>query len=291
MASILSSNGPIEWHSFHNDFDPQILERDASKQNIKTTPFLQFDELPSFMLVAIPAAFLHEYIHSIVSFCSKHRIPIVSVAKGILKDYQKPFIQCLEEDFDFPDSLTSVLVGPSHAEEVKQDKPTQVAIASNNKFLFEPFRKKIQQTNFTVQWQNNARSLEWASALKNAYAIGSGLLDAWYTSDNLKALFVSKCYWELESYLKKFNETSEHHILGDLLVTAYSKHSRNYRLGYTLASNKKQNAHLDGLPMTPEGYFVLSNAPELPELQIFQAIRRIVLMGEDAKALHAILMR
>lgn len=291
MASILSSNGPIEWHSFHNDFDPQVLEKDASKQNIKTAPFLQFDELPNFMLVAIPAAFLHEYIHSIVSFCSKHKIPIVSVAKGILKDYQKPFIQCLEEDFDFPDSLTAVLVGPSHAEEVKQDKPTQVAIASNNKFLFEPFRKKIQQTNFTVQWQNNTRSLEWASALKNAYAIGSGLLDAWYTSDNLKALFVSKCYLELESFLKKFNDTGDHHILGDLLVTTYSKHSRNYRLGYTLASNKKHNIHLDGLQMTPEGYFVLSNAPELPELRIFQAIKRIVLMGEDAKGLHAILMQ
>ena len=34
LASILSSNGPIEWHSFHNDFDPQVLEKDASKQNI-----------------------------------------------------------------------------------------------------------------------------------------------------------------------------------------------------------------------------------------------------------------
>ena len=143
------------------------------------------------------------------------------------------------------------LSGPSFADEVINGKMTALSISSLNK------SKKIgslfKGSNIRIYFSKNLKSLEYLSILKNAYAIGAGIIDSIKLGNNAKAAYITRCISEIKKSMKflKLETNSINSLggLGDIILSCNSTKSRNYFYGYNLIKKKnlKTKKTIEGL--------------------------------------------
>ena len=111
--------------------------------------------------------------------------------------------------------------------------------------------------------------IEYSSVLKNVYAIASGICSGLKYGDNFQAVLISNAVQEMSRFLTAINpiERSVYDsvYLGDLLVTGYSKFSRNRTFGtmigkgYSVKSAQiEKNRHMHvNMPILDAVYNIL----------------------------------
>lgn len=146
------------------------------------------------------------------------------------------------------------LVGPSFAQEVNEKMPTLVNMGGNGKTqkICDLFETKY----FRVRPTNSIEALELAGALKNVYAIASGIADGLDFGINTRAKLITIAYEECRKLAGALNyeidEEARPAVLGDLVLTCSSIESRNFRFGKYLTrfsveeSLKKVNSTVEG---------------------------------------------
>lgn len=158
---------------------------------------------------------------------------IVNLSKGIEKDSGLRISEILEEEI--PSARYAVCSGPSHAEEVLLGLPTSVIIASSDIKTSEHLQDVFMRDNFRVYTGTDIVGTELGGALKNVLAIALGILDGLNYGDNVKAATITRGIHEMVRFGNKLGaETMSLYGLaglGDLIVTATSKHSRNRMAG------------------------------------------------------------
>lgn len=131
-----------------------------------------------------------------------------------------------------------ILAGPNFASEIMQDKASISTLAINN---FHQFQKIFNGENFQVQHSDDIIGVQVCSIMKNIYAIGCGIIFAAFKSDNIMAAFITKAFSELMQAIEMFggNKLTVHTAagIGDLILTCYSKTSRNHMFGERFVSN------------------------------------------------------
>jgi glycerol-3-phosphate dehydrogenase (NAD(P)+) len=151
------------------------------------------------------------------------------------------------------------LSGPSHAEEVILRKITSVVAASNNLedsiFIQEIFSNSKY---FRVYSSTDVIGSEVSGALKNIYAIASGIIDSLDFGINSKSAMITRSLVEIKKLtgaLGGLESTLNGLVgIGDLIVTCVSEYSRNYRFGFLIGSGMKADAALSEIGMAVEGY-------------------------------------
>ena len=98
---------------------------------------------------------------------------------------------------------------------------------------------------------------EVCGAIKNVYAIASGMLEGLGYGDNAKAGLISRAIMEIRQIVPMFGG-KEHTIfglsgMGDLIVTCISKHSRNFQAGYKIALGNDVDNAISSINMVVEG--------------------------------------
>ncbi|MCS7072906.1 MAG: glycerol-3-phosphate dehydrogenase, partial [Bacteroidia bacterium] len=161
-----------------------------------------------------------------------------------------------------------------HAEEVATGNPTFLTIASTNKKLAQELQIILQNHYLQVNTTADVLGVEWSSVLKNIYAILVGIAHGQGYKDNFTSILVSACLREMSSVLQfvcpEQRNILENVYLGDLLVTAYSVHSRNRRLGFLVGSGYSVMEAFDLMQMVAEGYYAVETAHKLVHEQIEQ---------------------
>ncbi|HWB60238.1 MAG TPA: NAD(P)H-dependent glycerol-3-phosphate dehydrogenase [Chthoniobacteraceae bacterium] len=185
----------------------------------------------------------------------------------------------------FPLNRVAVLSGPSHAEEVSRKMPTAVVIGSANTDVAQELQRFFSTKFFRAYTSEDVAGIELGGALKNIFAIAAGMSDGMGFGDNSKAALVTRSLAELirlGTALGGKRETFQGLSgIGDLMVTCFSRHSRNRSFGERLGRGESAADIAKSMTMVAEG------VPNT--LSAFECARRLNLETPIIDQMHAIL--
>ena len=210
---------------------------------------------------------------------------LTTAIKGLESGSGHPPQAYFESQFDVPLDAYSAILGPGHAEELAQQQLTYLTAVSNNAELRDTLKQMLSAAFVRVSASDDVQGAELAAVLKNVYAIACGIAAGLGYGDNFQSILVSAAAREMEAllaaHLPQTRNIGEAIYLGDLLVTAYSQHSRNRRLGYGVG----QGTPAEAQGMVAEGFHSVQQLVEVHayEAPIVRAVYRILHQGEAAR--------
>ena len=180
---------------------------------------------------------------------------LLSCTKGIEQGSGLRMSQVLGEFF--PENPLAVLSGPSHAEEVARKAPTAVVLGCRDHHIAKKLQRIFSTGAFRTYTSTDVAGIELGGALKNIFAIAAGVSDGIGLGDNSKAALVTRALAELIRLgvaLGGRRETFQGLSgIGDLMVTCFSRHSRNRGVGDRLGNGESPEAISASMVMIAEG--------------------------------------
>lgn len=184
---------------------------------------------------------------------------IVTAIKGIVPDENLVCSEYFHEVYDVPYSNLAVIGGPSHAEEVAMERLTYLTIGCSDLAKAQAFTKVLSSSYVKTKTSPDVLGIEYASVLKNVYAISAGICSGLKYGDNFQAVLMSNAMQEMNRFLRTINPIERSIIdsvyLGDQLVTGYSKFSRNHTFGTMIGKGYSVKSAQIEMEMIAEGYF------------------------------------
>ncbi len=248
-------------------------------------------------VAAVPTQSLRE-LTTKLALHAPEELSLCNVAKGIeISTGMRPSQIVAEK---MPRAKYSILSGPSHAEEIMTGEPAAVVVAG------PPGEAGTWQTyfmtpRFRVYTSQDITGVEIGAAVKNVIAIGTGIARAMGQGDNAVAALVTRGLAEIMRLGARMGANpltlSGLAGVGDLMVTCYSMHSRNYRLGLELGKNIPFEEAVKHLGEVAEGAYTVraltEHAEQLGvELPICRAVHKVIYGGaEPQKAMGDLLLR
>lgn len=211
-----------------------------------------------YVILVTPSAYLHKTLEPLQrSQLGKKRI-IIAV-KGIIPETMQLISDYMHTQFKVPYGSMSIISGPSHAEEIAQEKFTFLTAASSNRELAETVARFFTNRYCRTSVTDDLIGAEMAIVLKNIYAIGAGIYSGLGYGDNFIAAYMANCVKEMNSFLSQIYPNAHRNIgdsvyLGDLLVTSYSVFGRNRLFGIMIGHGLSVRVSMLEMRMVAEGY-------------------------------------
>ncbi len=224
---------------------------------------------------------------------------LVSCTKGIEFATGYRMSQILGEVF--PGRPLAVLSGPSHAEEVGRRVPTAVVAGSSDPEVAGRVQRLFSTPAFRVYTSDDVAGIELGGALKNVFALAAGMGDGLGLGDNSKAALVTRSLAELMRLGVAMGGRRETFQglsgIGDLMVTCFSRHSRNRGFGERLGRGESLAAIEASTRMVAEGVPTAHSAAacarrlgiECPVIE--QVVAILDGRQHPAKAMHELMTR
>ena len=118
---------------------------------------------------------------------------------------------------------------------------------------------KIRTDYINVGHSTDIYGIEYASVLKNIYAIAVGIAVGLGYGDNFLAVLISNGAMEMSRFMSQTYPSNRNTFasayLGDLLVTSYSQFSRNRRFGLMIGKGYSVHSAQMEMSMVAEGYY------------------------------------
>ena len=209
------------------------------------------------LLLVMPSPYFKSHLAKInVDLSNKF---IVSAVKGIVPDENLIISEYMVERYGVKPENMLVIGGPCHAEEVASDNMSYLTIGCYNLDHASAFAKCISGKAMRTITSTDVKGIEYAAVLKNVYSIASGIVHGLKIGDNLLAMLVSNAILEMERFVNHVDSTTRNICdsvyLGDLLVTSYSRHSRNHNFGSMIGRGYSVKAATMEMEQTAEGYY------------------------------------
>ncbi|MCD7884092.1 MAG: glycerol-3-phosphate cytidylyltransferase [Lachnospiraceae bacterium] len=253
------------------------------------------------VLFAVPSVFVRSTAIKVAKYIDNSQI-IVDVAKGIESETLFTMTQIIEKQMfemhRYPQIVA--LSGPTHAEEVALDLPTTVVAACQNLETAERIQNVFMNTCMRVYTNQDVLGVELCGALKNIIALAAGIAVGFGYGDNTKAALITRGLAEITRLgvaMGCLEETfSGLAGIGDLIVTATSKHSRNYRAGYLIGTGMKPEQAVKEVGMVVEGINAIPGAMHLAskygvEMPIIEAVNAVIYEEADVRKTVSSLMK
>jgi len=209
------------------------------------------------LIFAIPSPFLKQHLQKL-NVSLKDKI-ILSAIKGIVPDENMLVSDYFSSFYDVSKNNIAVLAGPCHAEEVAMERLSFLNIACTNEEQSVLITDMLNTHFINTAISRDVTGVEYASVLKNIYAIVSGICHGLKYGDNFQAIFLSNAVLEMERFINTVNpqprNICDSTYLGDLLVTAYSRFSRNRIFGTMIGKGYSVKTAQIEMEMIAEGYF------------------------------------
>lgn len=161
------------------------------------------------------------------------------------------------------------LSGPNLAREIIDGQPTATLVASEFTEVIDEGQRLLNSRQFFVFGSHDIIGAEIAGALKNIFALGSGFLAGRGLGKNIQAMLITRGLHEIVYFGKAMGATADAFLgtagIGDLIATATSTDSRNYKCGVELGKGKRLDDVLSEMDEVAEGVRTLKFAKQLAE--------------------------
>ncbi len=151
----------------------------------------------------------------------------------------------------------AVLAGPSFAREVVQKQPTAVTVASRWREVAQSLQRLFSAPYFRVYSSHDVTGAELGGALKNIFAIGTGILAGMGLGDNPRAALITRGLAEMTRLGVRLGANPMTLTglagLGDLVLTCTGPQSRNFQVGERLGRGETLPQILASMAMVAEG--------------------------------------
>ncbi len=209
------------------------------------------------LLLAVPSPYLKDHLKKVTADLSDKYL--VSAIKGIVPEDNTIVTTYMSDHFGIKPERQIVIGGPCHAEEVALGRRSHLTVGSLDPSLAAAFAPCLQGPVLRTIVSGDVSGIEYGAVLKNVYGICGGIVYGLKNGDNFLAMITSNAIREMERFLAA-TSPGERNIcdsvyLGDLLVTAYSKFSRNHNFGAYIGRGYSVKAAMMEMEMVAEGYY------------------------------------
>ncbi len=212
------------------------------------------------VIFAMPSPYLKQHVEQVTVSCD--RKIVISVIKGIVQEDNILISDYLKQRLHLSDSQVATLSGPSHAEEVAYERLTYLTVGCKNLDVAREIADFFQNHYVHTTISKDIVGVQLAGVLKNIYAIASGICEGLKYGDNFQAVLVANAIREMKRFIngydpsyKKDRHVSESVYTGDLLVTSYSRFSRNHMFGNMIGKGYSVKSAQLEMEMIAEGYY------------------------------------
>jgi glycerol-3-phosphate dehydrogenase (NAD(P)+) len=215
------------------------------------------------LVMAIPS----QAFRQVAAGLEGHPAILLSVTKGIEFESGITMSSILREVA--PANRVAALSGPSFAREVALGIPTAVVCASESDATARTIQGLFHRPEFRIYRSADVLGVEYGGALKNVVAIAAGVSDGLGYGDNTKAGLVTRSLSEMRRLGVACGAQPETFAglsgLGDLMLTCFSRQSRNRDLGERLGRGESIEAILASQPKLAEGHPTARSAHRLAQ--------------------------
>ena len=231
-----------------------------------TTDFEQAADCADVVVMAVPS---HSFRDVLIDLSASLRpwVPIISLVKGLEQGTSLRMSQIVEEVM--PGHPAGILAGPNIAREVAQGYAAAAVMAMPDQHLSTRLAQMFRTQRFRVYTTDDVIGVEMAGALKNVYAIATGMGYSLGIGENTRAMVIARALREMS----KMGEAVGGHRdtfsglagMGDLIVTCTSQRSRNRHVGEQLGAGKKIDEIIASMNQVAEGVKAASVIMEFAE--------------------------
>ncbi len=220
------------------------------------------------VIFSIPAAFLHRQIETLDKKLLQDKI-IISAVKGVIPEFNAIVSRYFNTVFDVPAENYGLIAGPTHAEEVVMDKLSYLTAASKNEDIGLVMSEIMGTRNIRVTVSSDVEGIEYASVLKNIYAVAAGISVGLGYGDNFLSVLTANAIVEMRRFLDTINhckrDVNNTSYCGDIIVTSYSQFSRNRAFGNLIGKGYSVNYSRIEMKQVAEGYYASKCMTEINE--------------------------
>ncbi len=209
------------------------------------------------LLMAMPSPYFKEHLGKLTVDISDK--VVVVATKGLVPDENMLISDYLEQHYGVDPHNVIVISGPCHAEEVALGRLSYLTVACADVDRAIDFSTLLNGPAMKTIVSTDVRGIEYAGVLKNVYAIASGMVYGYKAGDNFQAVLISNAIREMARFIDTVvpgvRRICDSVYLGDLLVTSYSRFSRNHNFGTMIGRGISVKRAMMEMEMVAEGYY------------------------------------
>lgn len=243
------------------------------------------------VLLVVPSSAIRETARQ-MALVTPSTVPVVICAKGIEPDTGKLMSEIVLDEM--PNQPIAALSGPTFADEVADELPTSVTIASDVDTLAgdrledsvaAKLAVSISSGAFRAYVSDDLVGVEIAGAMKNVIAIACGIAEGAGFRSNMRAALIARGLSEMTLLATSLGGRADTVAglsgAGDLCLTCSSRQSRNLRFGVELGEGARRDETFGGKSVVVEGVRNAVSVTDLArskglQLPICEAVRAIV---------------
>lgn len=267
----------------HNPRYLQSVEFNLDKINVITDLETAINS-SEILVIATPSAFLNDLFKNIPQEIFEGKV-VFSAVKGIIPEFHSIPARFIHKTFGTPYDAIGIISGPCHAEEVALERLSYLTIACQDEDIADEVAELFACRYIKTTTSDDLFGTELSAVLKNVYSIASGICAGLGYGDNFQAVLISNAIQEIENFIDEVSpihrDVKSSAYLGDLLVTAYSKFSRNRTFGFMIGKGYSVKTAQMEMDMIAEGYYAVKSVIEINkkfqvEMPIVEAVYNII---------------
>ena len=242
------------------------------------------------VILAVPSPYVKDVLAEITVDMSQKKV--ISAVKGMIPGDNILVTDYLHEHFHIPENNLGMITGPCHAEEIALERLSYLTLGCKDTANATEWQKLFDTPYVRTTPSNDMKGLEYASVMKNIYAIAAGMCTSLRYGDNFQAVLLTNAMHEIVRFTKAVSDVprdiTDSGYLGDVLVTAYSNFSRNRQFGQMIGMGYSVKAAQTEMEMVAEGYYGtkaihLANKTMGVDIPIVEAMYQILYKRKSPK--------